>query len=70
MRASPSGHAFKRPFLKALFAALNVFVILNVFQDNTSTSHVILKQVQDDEGGCLFGDDACVTVILKVNVIA
>jgi hypothetical protein len=62
--------------LKTLFAALNVlvilkvFVILNLFQDNTSTSHVILKQVQDDEGGCLFGDDACVTVILKVNVIA
>jgi hypothetical protein len=50
VRASPSGHIFKQAFLKTLFAALNVFVILNLFQDNASTSHVILKQVQDDEG--------------------
>jgi hypothetical protein len=61
VRASPSCHIFKQAFLKTLFAALNVFVILNafvilkvfvilnLFQDNASTSHVILKQVQDDE---------------------
>ncbi len=27
-------------------------VILNLFQDNKQRSHVILKQVQDDERGC------------------
>ena len=26
------------------------FVILNLFQDNEPRSHVILKQVQDDDG--------------------
>jgi hypothetical protein len=39
-----------------------LFVILNAF--------VILKHVQDGKAGRLFGDDACVTDILKVNVIA
>ena len=29
-----------------------LFVILNLFQDNEQPSHVILKQVQDDERGC------------------
>ena len=27
----------------------SLFVILNLFQDNEPRSHVILKQVQDDE---------------------
>ena len=46
------------------------FVILNLFQDNEPPSHVILKQVQDDEpwgGGswinAYFGDDAIVAGI-------
>jgi hypothetical protein len=34
-----------------LFAALNAFVILNLFQDNMRRLFVILKQVQDDERG-------------------
>jgi hypothetical protein len=29
------------------------FVILNLFQDNARMSHVILKQVQDDDGAIL-----------------
>ena len=31
------------------------FVILNLFQDNEPRSHVILKQVQDDDGVFLGG---------------
>ncbi len=77
MRSNPSGHYLQTLFLEDLVAVLNAFVILNLFQDNMRRLFVILKQVQDDEGGVqdggggrLFGDDACVTVILKVNVIA
>jgi hypothetical protein len=39
------------------------FVILNLFQDNKPPSHVILKQVQDDE----LWDDAPVIGVLSLQ---
>jgi hypothetical protein len=33
----------------AIVTGIHSFVILNLFQDNEPRSHVILKQVQDDE---------------------
>jgi hypothetical protein len=47
-----------RPVILNLFQdKLLRLVILNLVQDNASTSPVILKQVQDDEGGAEALDD-------------
>ena len=47
-------------YLKYVILNLQSPVILNLFQDNEQPWRVILKQVQDDEGGAFRMTQGCV----------